>query len=89
MRRRALLAALAATAAGTAGAITRSAEDPVPDVRLFFEAAGRDEKQARTALAAIAGSWRDGYAGLVLDLARLFPPARRSAASGDSPEPPP
>jgi hypothetical protein len=90
-RRLAVALAVAAGAATAAGRSTtaRGAGDSVPDVRLFFEAAARDEKQARSALAAIAGSWRDGYAALILDLARFFPVVRRSPASGDALEPAP
>lgn len=84
MRERLVGAALAAVIAA-GGAAVRSAEDPVPDARLFFDAA-RDQRQARAALDAIAASWRDGYAALILDLARFFPPVRRPTASVDVPE---
>ena len=67
-------------------AAREAAEDRVPDVRLFFEAAARDDSQARAALDAIAGAWRDAYAALILDLARFFPPVRRPTVSGDVPE---
>lgn len=57
---------------------------PVPDIRLFFQAASTDEKEARRALEVIAGGWRDGYAGLVIDLARFLPrsPVRRPPGEG-------
>lgn len=78
-------------AAGLAGLLAWSAsaaqsDQSVPDVRLFLAAAGRDDKQARAALQGIAAAWRDGYAGLVLDLARFFPPAGRPPASEEAPE---
>ena len=44
----------------------------VPDLRLFVEAASADEKQARAALAELAAKWRDGYAPLLVDLARFM-----------------
>ncbi|MBI2840981.1 MAG: DUF3179 domain-containing protein [Acidobacteria bacterium] len=50
-----------------------------PDVNLFFQAAAIDEKQARLALEAIATGWRDGYAAMLVDLARLLPAARDRA----------
>jgi hypothetical protein len=85
MRKRVLAAGFAAAVAGGSAAAPTAA-DRVPDVRLFVEAAVRDENQARTALDAIAGAWRDAYAALILDLARFFPPVRRPPASGDVPE---
>jgi hypothetical protein len=80
-----------AQAAGVAALLVWAASDlqsdqGVPDVRLFLAAAGRDDKPARAAMAAIAGAWRDGYAALVLDLARFFPPARRPPASEEAAE---
>ncbi len=60
---------------------------PPPDIRLFFQASSRDGRQAEEALRALSGSWRDGYAGLVIDLARFFPSSRpRTAASEGAPE---
>jgi hypothetical protein len=41
-------------------------------VRLFFRVAARDEREARAALEALAASWRDGYAGMIVDIARLL-----------------
>lgn len=46
--------------------------DKAPDVRLFFQAAAREEREARAALEVLATSWRDGYAGMIVDLARLL-----------------
>ena len=55
-----------------------------PDVRFFFEAASPNEQQARDALQSIAASWRDNYAALIVDLARLMPkPASPGAAIGE------
>jgi hypothetical protein len=59
-----------------------AAQAPAPDIRLFFQAASRDGRGADEALRAIGASWRDGYAGLVIDLARFFPSARRRPSGG-------
>jgi len=67
------LLALAFVAAGWAE--TEGPASPHPDIGLFFQAASPDEKVARAALARIASRWRDGYAGLVIDLARFLPRA--------------
>lgn len=53
----------------------------IPDYRLFFEAASTDEKTSKQALDRIALSWRDNYAALVVDLARLLPGP--SSVAGD------
>jgi len=53
-----------------------------PDIRLFLEAASTDDKQANAALDQIAGSWKDGYAPLLVDLARFMRSARRSEPPG-------
>jgi hypothetical protein len=54
-----------------------------PDLRLFFEAASADEKQARAALDRIAASWKDGYAPLLVDLARFMRSAPGPGPSAD------
>jgi hypothetical protein len=66
----AVLAGLLASAG-----LGRVRADGPPEVRLFFQAASRDEKAAGAALEEIARSWRDGYAGLFVDLARFLPRA--------------
>jgi len=57
-----------------------------PDILLFFQAASPDEEQAEEALAAIGDRWHDGYASLLVDLARLFPadPVRPPAFTLDA-----
>lgn len=62
-----------------AGSPAPPARDGVPDVRLFFQAMSRDAAEAKSALDALGKSWHDGYAGMIVDLVRLFPqaPARR------------
>lgn len=84
MSTRVLSAGLAALVA--CGASVGRSGESAPDVRLFFEAAARDDRQAEIALDGIASAWRDGYAAPILDLARFFPPVRRPPASGDVPE---
>jgi hypothetical protein len=59
----------------------RAQEPPSdPEIRLFLQAASRDEKEARAALERIAASWKDGYTSLFVDLARFMPSARPSVA---------
>ncbi len=48
-----------------------------PDILLFFMALVQDEDQAEEALDQIAKSWRDGYAGIIWDMARFMVPPRR------------
>jgi hypothetical protein len=56
------------------------------DVRVFFAAASSDESEAKAALRELAQGWREGYAALLIDLARFFPPPRHAAvAGGESP----
>ena len=45
-----------------------------PDIRLFQEATAQDGAVAGEALGEIAAGWRDGYAGMVWDLARSVRP---------------
>jgi hypothetical protein len=70
--------------------VAASAAEP-PDIRLFFEAASRDEARARDALDRISRSWRDPYAALAVDLARLMPAPPRPATApveSEAPAPP-
>jgi hypothetical protein len=59
-----------------------------PDVGLFVEAASLEEGRAREALEQLAAAWKDDYAALVVDLARLMrAPARaRSSSALDAPQ---
>ncbi len=50
---------------------------PPPDIELFFQAASLDKEQAEAALEKIAQDWNDGYAGLIIDLARFYPSSRQ------------
>jgi hypothetical protein len=54
-----------------------AAQAQPPDVRLFFQAVSSDERESRAALEAIGASWRDGYAGMIVDIARLLRGASR------------
>ncbi len=65
------------------GAGAEPAEKTPADVRLFFQAASRDEKASRAAIEAIASSWRDGYAGMIVDVARFLRSSRRRVGPGD------
>lgn len=53
------------------------ASQPVepPPLEWFFEATSRDGRVADAALARIAERWDDGYAAMIVDLARLMRPA--------------
>lgn len=52
-----------------------------PDIRLFFRAASLDADEAEAALETLAEGWRDGYASLIVDIARFFPSFRRPMRS--------
>ena len=77
----ALLAPLLLGAPPPAAAQPSAGQDP--DVRLFFQAAQREDDVAEEALAQIAAAWRDGYAPIVRDMLRLMqPPAPPAPAFG-------
>jgi hypothetical protein len=54
-----------------------------PELAWFLQAAARDDRTAREALARIAAGWKDGYTSMIVDLARLMRPARRPDAGFD------
>jgi len=56
---------------------------PPPDILLFAQAASPDAEVAGSALSRIAAAWRDGYAAMILDLARLMPASRAGDAGAD------
>lgn len=66
-----LRVAIVLTLAGTVAL----AEPAEPPIELFLAAGGLDERQSRAALDDIAPLWRDGYAAMVVDLARLLRPS--------------
>lgn len=47
-----------------------------PPIALFLEAGGADQDAADSALRQIAARWRDGYAPMFIDMARLLMPRR-------------
>ncbi len=78
----ALIAAAAwllVVSAAPAAAQTSGAQGDHPDIRLFFVALDRDGDVAEAALDQIADRWRDGYAGMIWDMMRFFPPPRNAA----------
>ena len=48
-----------------------------PDVRRFIEATSPDDKIAKAALDDIAARWKNAYAAMIVDMARLMRPPRR------------
>ena len=72
-----LAGVLAAVAAGPALAQPPDRSGH-PDIRRFLEAGAADDAQAELALGQIAARWRDGYAGILWDVAWLVrPPSQR------------
>lgn len=55
-----------------------------PPWRAFIAAGSADRRQSESALQAIAPVWRDGYAAMVVDVARFLPAARRPGPQGDA-----
>ena len=56
------------------GTVWLGAQPLVPPLDLFFAAASLDERASRTAIDALAPSWRDGYTSMIVDMARLLRP---------------
>ena len=57
-----------------------------PPIERFVDASAADERIAKSALEQIAAGWKDSYAAMLVDIARLMRPARRSGPqSADSP----
>ena len=56
--------------------------DSHPELRVFVDATSQDERKAEAALAALAESWRDGYACVLLDLARFMQPRQEARMEG-------
>jgi hypothetical protein len=77
--RRGFLAATVLAASVLLGAAPVGAP---PDIALFVEAAALEDAPAREALKQLAAAWKDDYAALVVDLARLMrAPARKPASA--------
>jgi hypothetical protein len=51
----------------------------VPPIHRFVEASSADERLAKVALEQIAAGWKDSYAAMFVDMARLMRPSRRNA----------
>ena len=66
--------------AGSAGEPV-AAEDA--DILDFLRLASPDKRESAAAAEALTPGWRDGYAALIVDLARLFPPSRRARSGVD------
>ncbi|MFN8061114.1 MAG: DUF3179 domain-containing (seleno)protein [Vicinamibacterales bacterium] len=64
-------------AMGGGAAIAQDESPQDPPWQTFITAAGPDRRLAGAALADIASRWRNGFASMLVDLARLLPPARR------------
>ncbi len=64
---------------------TTGSADSVPPIQLFVDAASEDEETARAAMATLSESWRDGYACLLVDLARFMRPRQASRLEGGLP----
>ena len=73
------LAVVAVALLFASGARPLARQSP-PPIELFFVAASPDAKLAVPALEAIGKSWRNGYAALIVDLARFMVPARTAAS---------
>lgn len=65
-------------AATVAAAVSTPAAEPQahPPIRLFLDAGGSDNRAADDAMRRLADTWRDGYTGMFIDMARLLAPRR-------------
>lgn len=75
-----------AVAAVVVAGLSPTAQEPgldEPPWQAFIAAAGSDHRQAQTALADIAARWRDGYAAMIVDVARFLPSPRGPRAAED------
>lgn len=77
----ALVGLVALTSAGIVAASPPSGS--APDALDFLRLASPDDAEAAEAARRIAPLWRDGYAAMVVDLARLFRPPRVASGTGD------
>ena len=58
-----------------------------PALARFFDAASPDDRVAKAALQEIAAQWTDGYAAMIVDMARQMRPPRGPAAALDESAP--
>ncbi len=82
MRSRCLMLAVAFVAAGFLPAAQEPGLDE-PPWQAFIAAAGTEPRQAQAALVEIAARWRDGYAAMIVDVARFLPSPRGLRAAED------
>ena len=82
-----MLAVAAVVAAGLSPT-AQKLEPAEPPWQAFIAAAGTDHRQAQAALADIAARWRDGYAAMIVDVARFLPSPRVTRAAEDQLSPP-
>ena len=80
--------ALAATTFVLAGLAVGRSQDfraEPPPWQAFLAAGGTDRRQSQAALDEIAGRWQDGYAALIVDVARFLPSPRTVDGPDESP----
>lgn len=82
--RRASRRALRFVALAGLSLLAEPARAQAPPLEDFAALASRDEKISRSAADRLAPVWKDGYAAMVLDLARFFRPAREAAEAGSA-----
>lgn len=72
MTLRLILAVTLLAVVPVAGAVQR----PHPPIQVFLDAGGANAAVAEKALATLGAVWRDGYASMLIDMARLLTPRR-------------
>jgi len=77
------LAATLSVLGGLGVARSQNVPEP-PPWQAFMAAGGSDRPQAQAALDDIAVGWRDGYAAMILDVARFLPSPRAGAGATES-----
>ena len=87
MPSRYLMLAVAAVVAAGLSPTAQKLEPDQPPWQAFIAAAGADHRQAEAALADIAVRWRDGYAAMIVDVARFLPSPRVTRAAEDQRSP--
>ena len=84
-RRSIMLLAVAAVMLGSSVPVRMHAGADEPQWQAFFAAASADPQQAHAALADIAARWRDGYAAMIVDVARFLPSPRANRTADEGP----
>ncbi|MBA3296373.1 MAG: DUF3179 domain-containing protein, partial [Acidobacteria bacterium] len=80
-----MLAAILFVLGGLGVARSQDVRLEPPPWQAFMAAAGSDRRQAQAALDAIAVRWQDGYAGMIVDVARFLPSPRTVQGPDESP----